>query len=207
MSEFHKESRKKDGLCSHCKECESIRCRKRIEKDPEAYRKSKKENARKHADKKKPKTRARYLANKEEILSKSREFYHKDRDRILARRKKIGKSPESKKKDAERQSKWQKEHRENVRIAAIKYAKTHREKVNEWHHKWQKDNLVKARAQSNLKNHIRRGSIVRPDKCEVCMKECKPHGHHEDYTKPLDVQWLCKICHNHKHGKLMDVKP
>ena len=37
--------------------------------------------------------------------------------------------------------------------------------------------------------------LLRPDKCEQCGKECKPHGHHPDYSKPKEVVWLCVSCH------------
>lgn len=39
------------------------------------------------------------------------------------------------------------------------------------------------------------GSITKPKKCEAC-KLVKPlQGHHEDYSKPLEVIWLCTGCH------------
>lgn len=34
--------------------------------------------------------------------------------------------------------------------------------------------------------------------CEVCGAE-KAEAHHEDYTKPLDVNWLCKRHHAERH--------
>jgi hypothetical protein len=37
---------------------------------------------------------------------------------------------------------------------------------------------------------------VRPDRCSKCKVKCKPHGHHPDYSKPLEVVWLCPGCHN-----------
>ena len=39
--------------------------------------------------------------------------------------------------------------------------------------------------------------------CEVCG-DPKVHGHHDDYSKPLDVRWLCATHHaeHHRvHGK------
>ena len=48
-----------------------------------------------------------------------------------------------------------------------------------------------------------KGLLERPLHCERCGKPDQPcsdgrtwlHGHHEDYSKPLDVQWLCAKCH------------
>ena len=35
--------------------------------------------------------------------------------------------------------------------------------------------------------------------CQVCGAE-PADAHHEDYTKPLDVQWLCHVHHCEAHG-------
>ncbi len=31
----------------------------------------------------------------------------------------------------------------------------------------------------------------------------KVHAHHHDYSKPLDVEWLCKDCHWQQHGGVL----
>jgi len=40
--------------------------------------------------------------------------------------------------------------------------------------------------------------------CAVCGTTESIQGHHTDYTKPLEVTWLCRLHHCHVHGKLLD---
>ena len=49
-------------------------------------------------------------------------------------------------------------------------------------------------------NAIKRGNLVRPAHCSNCGRGCTPHGHHADYDKPLEVEWLCHQCHLARHG-------
>lgn len=57
---------------------------------------------------------------------------------------------------------------------------------------------------------IRSGKIIRPDTCEVCGAKPLPNrlgrptiqGHHDDYSKPLDVRWFCHPCHIKHHKAL-----
>lgn len=56
-------------------------------------------------------------------------------------------------------------------------------------------------ARRKLRNAVRAGKIVRPEMCEDCGQACNPHGHHEDYSKPLDVIWVCRECHGKRHRK------
>ena len=82
--------------------------------------------------------------------------------------------------------------------------------------RWQKLHYdpVKARARSLLKNAIDRGEIFRPDICEECKSPAKRqdgasaiHGHHQDYSKPLDVKWVCPLCHRKIHAALATKNP
>lgn len=48
-------------------------------------------------------------------------------------------------------------------------------------------------------NALQSGKLIRPDNCSKCGVTGKIDGHHEDYSKPLEVIWLCKICHAEIH--------
>jgi len=52
---------------------------------------------------------------------------------------------------------------------------------------------------------LRAGKIKRQP-CEVCGG--KAEGHHTDYSKPLDVKWLCRTHHRAAHRKhVINSKP
>lgn len=72
-------------------------------------------------------------------------------------------------------------------------------KIAERSKKWREDNPEKALAHSRLWHAIQDGKIVRKTKCEECGSTEKIHAHHEDYSKALDVIWLCVPCHGKRH--------
>lgn len=63
---------------------------------------------------------------------------------------------------------------------------------------------MKSIARSYLKVNIKRGKVKKLP-CQVCGNE-KSEGHHADYSKPLEVVWLCKRHHIdlHKELKMQD---
>lgn len=66
---------------------------------------------------------------------------------------------------------------------------------------WHKLDVVKRRARRQTLLAIETGKLVR-GKCEVCGLP-DTEAHHTDYTKPLEVQWLCRKHHLEIHGKTM----
>jgi hypothetical protein len=59
-------------------------------------------------------------------------------------------------------------------------------------------NPEKYRARTAVGNAIRAGSLVRGP-CEVCGNAAS-EAHHDDYSRPLDVRWLCRPHHLEHHG-------
>ena len=65
--------------------------------------------------------------------------------------------------------------------------------------RWVESNPEKKKAHHTLNNAIRDGKMERPNRCEECKEAKKVVGHHHDYSKPLDVKWLCAACHTNLH--------
>lgn len=42
---------------------------------------------------------------------------------------------------------------------------------------------------------IKTGKLHRPDTCERCGRQGGLQAAHHDYSRPLDVAWLCRSCH------------
>jgi hypothetical protein len=59
-------------------------------------------------------------------------------------------------------------------------------------------NPEKYAARKVYRNALKRGDLVQAP-CEVCGNS-KSHGHHDDYSRPLDVRWLCHTHHIAHHG-------
>ena len=56
-------------------------------------------------------------------------------------------------------------------------------------------------ATRKVSNAIRNGRLLRAP-CEVCGSIANINAHHEDYSKPMEVRWLCWDHHMAAHGKV-----
>ncbi len=45
---------------------------------------------------------------------------------------------------------------------------------------------------------IKAGELVRPSTCSECGSGGAIEASHEDYSRPLDVTWLCRPCHRRR---------
>lgn len=67
--------------------------------------------------------------------------------------------------------------------------------------KWNAENQHKKEAHHKVSTAIRSGRLVKKP-CERCGASETVEAHHEDYSKPLDVVWLCDRDHKARHREL-----
>lgn len=57
----------------------------------------------------------------------------------------------------------------------------------------------KVRARKALNHAVAAGRVV-PQPCETCTAP-RAQAHHDDYSQPLQVRWLCAGCHSKLHNQ------
>jgi len=103
------------------------------------------------------------------VRSRVRQHYRDNVDEMRERARKYGSQPE------------------NVRRLVISAQR------------WRKAFPERYKAHTALRNALRSGAVVRPDACSRCGAVGRVIGHHKDYGKPLEVDWLCQSCHVRLH--------
>ncbi len=187
FSEFGKDKKTKTGLSCWCKLCMRKKNENHKKNNPDYYKNYAEKYREKNREDIREKSNKRFLSDKDRYLQKSRESYHKHKEEIALRRKEKRSTPEARKKERERQNEWRKGNGELYRSYVRKWQVTNRQKIN---------------AHAKVHRAVVNGLLRRKENCEMCALKCKTEGHHEDYSKPLDVIWLCRKCHASKIEKV-----
>lgn len=64
---------------------------------------------------------------------------------------------------------------------------------------WQNNHPDAMYARRKVAYAVKSGKMIKPIKCSECDRETRLSAHHKDYSKPLEVLWLCGSCHKLKH--------
>lgn len=77
-----------------------------------------------------------------------------------------------------------------------------RQDIGENARRWARDNPAPRRAQVAVANAIRDGRLDKGTVCEQADGNCSGqiNAHHDDYSKPLEVRWLCRSHHMKWHA-------
>jgi hypothetical protein len=106
------------------------------------------------------------------------------------------------------------DYRAKNKTAARAWSKRWRDKNKGYHSKWREEHKELAaailarrkekypereKAKATLNNAVYSGKLDRPETCSLCNETGLIDGHHPDYSKPLEVIWLCRQCHVDYH--------
>lgn len=187
LSEFGKDNQKLDGLRTYCKICTRKSNSEQKKRNPEYYVVYAKKYRELNRELLRLKSKETFIRDRDKRLKQGKESYYKNQDEIAKRRKVKRDSPEARIKENQRQKEWRNSNPELYR----QYVRT-----------WQKKNREKNNAHAKVHRAVENGTIIRGKSCMECGMNAKTEGHHEDYSKPLEVIWLCRLCHSKKIEKV-----
>jgi rubrerythrin len=122
------------------------------------------------------------------------------RDHIAAYNKSYRQENTEKVREIER--KYKESHVEEIKKSSKEYRRKHpdRSRIRD------KNNPESAHARFAIHHQIESGKIKKPKQCSACGNTGAIRGHHPDYSKPLEVVWLCHKCHCRLHRTLSLLK-
>lgn len=181
LTEFHNDKTQVGGKSYDCKKCKSERCKQKRKENPEKYKEA---------------GRQAVLRNYEKIRKSQKKYRLENREVILKRRKEL-RQPR-KVEINERESLRRKEQRKKDPEFVERERKRQRDRYIIKKHEM----LPKHNAHKLVMYAVKLGLLTKPENCVKCGLKIRIEGHHEDYSKPLEVQWLCKVCHVARHKEL-----
>lgn len=97
----------------------------------------------------------------------------------------------------EYQRQWARRNRDRRVLYEQAWRERNREAQREKNRRYRERNRVKINAANALRRAVASGKLQRLP-CEVCGDQ-NSHGHHDDYSQPLVVRWLCPLHHAQAH--------
>lgn len=96
-------------------------------------------------------------------------------------------------------------HKETIRARNKEYVEKNRNAVNSYAKRYYSSSIpaAKHKARKAVNNALRSGKLIKKS-CKVCGN-FETTAHHHDYTKPLDVIWLCKQHHQEADAKTKQI--
>lgn len=191
LEDFYKNHRDRLGRGHTCKECTKKRARKWYADNREQAIKSHRAYCNEHHSEISEARRAKYELDPEPTRERSRVWRAENRERHH---------------DAVKR--YNTEHRaeRRERLKETRAARTDGEKTRERARgaRYRESHHTEIRARYAAGEAQRKGLLVRGH-CAFCGSKENVEGHHRDYSRPLDVTWLCCACHMAWHITLQRI--
>ena len=101
---------------------------------------------------------------------------------------------------------WQKRNPEKMKVAArkqhlkIRTTEKYKKRRRESYYKWRKLFPEKEKASKKIQQAVKKG-VLKREPCVICKSNTNIHGHHFNYSLPMQVVWLCVTHHMKLHSE------
>ena len=171
-SNFYKNVSRKDGIQCECKDCSIKNHKKYYQDNSENIKDRQKQSYRDNTEKVKEFQKKYYQNNLEKIKQYQIEYCRNNSEKTKERMKKFFK-------------KYPEKRKEYFKL----YLKT-------------PHNILKMKARRSVHQALKNNQIIKSSIWKHCCKSKTVQAHHTDYTKPLNIIWLCRSCHSVEHARL-----
>ena len=96
---------------------------------------------------------------------------------------------------------WNRDNQGSERERNRRWREANKDKIREEQKQYRTEHRVENNARAILHRAVASGQLKRQP-CEVCGATQNVHAHHDDYSKPLDVRWLCASHHQLVHNEM-----
>lgn len=117
---------------------------------------------------------------------RNQKYYRRNREQILLRK-----------------HEHSREHADEIRARNAVYYNSHREEIRAYRSEryragFRREHPKEIRAAHQAVAYALRHNHLSKKPCQECGR-MKVHAHHDDYSKPLEVRWLCPRHHTERH--------
>lgn len=187
IDDFYKNKCMADGHLNKCKVCFSLYKKRYWVENKQQLQEYKKKHRQEKADHYKEYAKSYRLQNIDSIKQKEKERRSKSSEKIRAYDRDYSRSESGK---AVRKV-IQKRYLSTAKGKALSIKASK---------KYIENNPIKKKCHNAVRREIKKGALIPVKFCQNCASsEGKIHAHHDDYSLPLSVRWLCAKCHKDWH--------
>jgi hypothetical protein len=191
---------KTGNIGSRCKGCKAEYQKNWASRNPERAKKNSRNNYYRHKSARDEANKKWAIENRDKSNAIKKAYKRRHREKYLAQQREYARERYARLWTSIREKETIKERKEKRRV----WRRNNKDRLNayflkRYHESDEVKNQYKAR--SLVRSAIKAEKLVKPEKCQACELDTKLEAHHVDYSKPLDVIWLCSGCHSKVHRK------